>query len=184
MLRYRHSVRSPRRILAAALAAAALGTASFACDSPTSSKPVTHTFLKFKGDQGDYIASGESLSFTLEDGAWSAHADSNQVAVSVQPSKGGPEWYLVLAAPFGQTLTTGTYENADLTHVQSYGHPGVALFSSRRFCNIATGRFVITELVRNPNGTVDRLHATLEQHCEGGEPAVRGEVGIYANPWK
>jgi hypothetical protein len=39
-----------------------------------------------------------------------------------------------------------------------------------------TGRFNVLEIVYGPNYTVERFAATYEQHCEGGEPALFGEV--------
>jgi hypothetical protein len=50
-----------------------------------------------------------------------------------------------------------------------------------RGCNTLTGSFTISNVVFGPFGYVQTLDATFEQHCEGSEPALRGEVHI-ANP--
>jgi hypothetical protein len=38
--------------------------------------------------------------------------------------------------------------------------------------------------VMGPGNTLDRFHATFEQHCEGASPALKGEVKIVSNPWR
>ncbi|MBB6053633.1 hypothetical protein [Armatimonas rosea] len=48
--------------------------------------------------------------------------------------------------------------------------------ASSRGCNSLTGRFVVPEYVLSATNEVERLHLTFEQHCEGGIPALRGEI--------
>ncbi|MFC7618567.1 hypothetical protein ACFQV2_39785 [Actinokineospora soli] len=50
-----------------------------------------------------------------------------------------------------------------------------------RGCNTLTGTFVVQAAEYGPNGYVKTFDATYEQHCEGYDSALRGEVHI-ANP--
>ena len=107
---------------------------------------------------------------------------TNYIYVYIQrPSDSAVLWTLFLAAPRGQPLRVGTYENARRALVETTEHPGLDFSGDGRGCNTVTGRFVIHELVVGANDRVDRLFATFEQHCEGAEPALHGQVSIVPN---
>jgi hypothetical protein len=95
----------------------------------------------------------------------------------------GDFWDLDLAAPSGQALTAGTtYANATRYPFQAPTAPGLSLFGNGRGCNQVTGSFAVQNAVFGPNGYVQTLDATFEQHCEGGPTAARGEVHIANAP--
>jgi hypothetical protein len=146
----------------------------------------TTTFLGYASDLGDYIGHGETHRYTLADAAFSATADSNRGHVYITII--GPSysfwWYLDLAAPAGQQLLPGTYEGAMRYPFQLITVPGLDFSGTGRGCNTLTGRFVIIEATYGTGTTVDRFHATFEQHCEGASVALRGEISIVANPWR
>lgn len=141
------------------------------------------TFLSFSSDPGDYIGGGQSRYFTPDTAAFQARADDTNryVNVTVFPFDGG-FWYLDLAAPQGQQLVPGVYEGAARYPFQSPSQPGLSFVGDGRGCNTVTGRFQVLEALYGPLGYVERFHATFEQHCEGGEPALRGEVQIVNPP--
>jgi hypothetical protein len=92
----------------------------------------------------------------------------------------GDWWYLDMAAPSGQSLAPGTYTGATRYPFNGAG-PGLSLSGNGRGCNTLTGSFTVLDAVYGINGYVQTFDATFEQHCEGGDPAARGEVYI-ANP--
>ena len=53
------------------------------------------------------------------------------------------------------------------------GGPGL---SGQRGCNTVTGSFVVREALYGPTGLVQAFAADLEQHCEGGAPALLGSI--------
>jgi hypothetical protein len=172
---------------------AALSATIVACSGSPSgpSGPATTTFLSFKSDPGDYIGAGQSHSYALADGTWNTLADfgdtrtTNHVRVTVQNiAVAGWWWDVDLAAPKGQMLAVGAYEDARRYPFQPTTQPGLNFDGTGRGCNTLTGRFVILDLALGPGNTVDRLHATFEQHCEGGSPALTGEISVAANPWR
>lgn len=140
------------------------------------------TSLSFVSEPGDYIGQGQSLTFTPADAGFTAmvSSDQRQVAVSIAP--GGSSWTLNLAAPEGQQLVSGAYENATRWPFQSPVAPGLDFSGDGRGCNELTGRFEVLEAVYGQYGYVERFHATFEQHCEGAEPALFGEVRIVNPP--
>ncbi len=162
-------------VLAAGGTALAAGTAS--------AQTVDTGSLSFSGDSGDYISGGQSYSYSTgdQDGLTvSGSEDDSHVSVSVQGA-GGDWWDLDLAAPSGQALTAGTYSNATRYPFNASTAPGLDLDGNGRGCNELTGDFTVSDVVFGPDGYVQRLDATYEQHCEGGDAALRGEVHI-TNP--
>ena len=157
--------------------------------SPTGPSAPATTFLTFNSMPGDYIGQGESHRYALADGVWYALASPlngppNQVYIEVTNFTQGWWWSMDFAAPKGQPLKVGTYDAARRYPFQPDTQPGLDFFGSDRGCTTLTGSFQIRELVIGPGNTVDRLHATFEQHCEGASPALTGEVAIVADPWR
>lgn len=182
------------------VAAVALCVATAACggspNEPSGSRVPTSTFLSFTSAPGDYIGHGETHRYTLADGVWSARVlrnygvqGSQTVAVSVNAlptvTQGYWWWSLYLQAPGGKPIAVGTYEAARRWPFQPPTLPGLDFGGTGRGCNELTGRFEILDLVISAAGdTIDRFHATFEQHCEGVSTALTGEVAVVANPWR
>jgi hypothetical protein len=156
----------------------AAGTSAW---SPAVHAQADENFLSLKSEPGDYIGGGQSLTFTPADSAFSSMVsqDRRSIAIAVIPS--GSFWYLNLAAPAGQELLPGVYENAARAGSQSPTTPGLDFYGDGRGCNTVTGRFEVLEAVYAPYGYVERFHATFEQHCDGGA-ALIGEVKITNPP--
>ena len=133
--------------------------------------------LEFTGDQGDYISQGQAWSYT-EGVEASASADRRVVSVSVYTDTW---WNVYFAAPAGQQLVPGGYEGAVRYPFQDDAQPGLSHSGDGRGCNTLTGRFEVTEAEYGPFGSIIRFAANYEQHCEGGAPALWGEVSI-SNP--
>ena len=183
-----------------AYVAAALCVATAACSGsptgPSGSRVPTSTFLSFISAPGDFIGEGETHRYTLSDGVWTARVLRNygvqgseavEVRVNAPPpvTQGYWWWTLDLAAPAGKPITVGTYETARRWPFQGATLPGLNFSGTGRGCNELTGRFEILDLVISAAGdTVDRLHATFEQRCEGRSAALTGEVAVVANPWR
>ncbi len=140
------------------------------------------TFLKFTSEPGDYIGGGQTLTFTPADTGFDSmiSTDNREIAINLSPSSSF--WSLHLAAPAGTKLLPGVYENATRWPFQAPQTPGLDFSGDGRGCNTLTGKFEVLEAVYAPFGYVERFHATFEQHCEGGTPALFGEVQIINPP--
>jgi hypothetical protein len=139
--------------------------------------------LSFSGDAGDYISGGQSYSYSTATNDTlnvTGSTDDRTIDLSVSGAN-GDWWYLDLQAPQGQTLTAGQYTGATRYPFNTATEPGLSLTGNGRGCNTVTGSFTINDIVFGPNGYVQTLDATFEQHCEGGTAAARGSVHI-ANP--
>jgi hypothetical protein len=170
-----------RRVLAAAFSLVTIA-GSLLIGGAAHAQTVTSGSLSFSGDPGDYITGGQSYSYATTSGdqlSVSSSTNNNVVSISVN-AYNGDWWYLDFASPVGQALVPGTYLNATRYPFNGAG-PGLSLVGNGRGCNTLTGSFTIINAVYGPNGYVQTFDATFEQHCEGGDPAARGEVHI-ANP--
>jgi len=151
---------------------------------PAQAQPVASGSLSFSGDEGDYISGGSSYAYSTEAKdrlTVTASENRNHIAVSVSGFN-SDWWTLDLAAPSGASLAAGTYDGATRYPFQGANAPGLNLSGNGRGCNALTGTFTVQNVVFGPHGYVQALDAAYEQHCEGGAPALRGEVHITNPP--
>ena len=147
------------------------------------------TFFSYQSDAGEYVGRGLTYAYVLSDGSWSASADggssqTNHVSITISVgSLAGGLWMLNFAAPNLGPLVPGTYENAIPWISVGSPSPGMGISGDGRGCGVS-GRFVVLEADYGANGTINRFHATFEQHCEGASPALNGEILIVGNPWR
>jgi hypothetical protein len=166
-------------VIAVSIAAAGAGLLT-AC--PASAQSVAAGTFSFSSDAGDYIGGGQSYSYDTTAGdtmGVTGSSDDRGVNLSVDGAN-GDWWYLDIAAPSGQTLAPGTY--TDATRFGDSGTPAIDLFGNGRGCNETTGSFTINTIKWGPNGYVEALDASFEQHCEGGDAASHGQVHITNPP--
>ena len=139
------------------------------------------TFLSFDSQPGDYIGQGIEQTWTTEDGTFTANGTTASNVVQISFSGGTAWWYLDFAAPQGQTLQPGPYENATRYPFQSPTLPGLSVSGCGRGCNTLTGRFDVLEVSYSATGQIERFSADFEQHCEGGTPALFGSIRYNAS---
>ena len=137
------------------------------------------TFLQFDSQPGDYIGGGIKQTLTPNDGTFtlSGNTASNIVTVHFQSSTW---WDLNFAAPSGQIIQQGAYENATRSPFQSPTEPGLDVSGDGRGCNTLTGRFVVLEAAYSSTNVLERFAADFEQHCEGGGSALFGSIRYNA----
>lgn len=165
--------------------AAVVGSVSAASGAVTPFYNVETGDLTMVSDAGDYIGQGLTYSFSTPENVFFATQDAgNRVTLGVQqaPDDFFHRWTVQLAAPPGEQLAVGTYTNAVRTVSRTPGTPGMDVFGEARGCNALTGNFTVDDLAFGPFRYVERFHATFEQHCEGAEPALRGEVSVQNPP--
>jgi len=137
--------------------------------------------LSFVSDTGDYIGQGWTLLHEAPTSTFSPgtlDALRNHVSFQIIGSDGLHTlfWSLDFAAPSGQSLAPGTYLNATRYPFQAPTVPGLNFSGDGRGCNNSNGQFTVTDFAYSPDGTLQRLTATFEQHCEGAGAALRGKI--------
>lgn len=136
--------------------------------------------LQFQSDAGDYIGQGVTSTWYRTDGEFTAWTAGEGRRVFVHFDGGRTNWHLWFAAPAGE-LTPGAYTGATRFSYQETGVPGLDVGGSGRGCNALTGEFTIHELDVDAGGSIERLSADFEQHCEGRVPALRGSIRFNAS---
>jgi hypothetical protein len=124
-------------------------------------------------ESGDWVGGGGSRIWRPRAGTIHVQGSiAGGLDVSVAGGPSGDEFDLTFAAPPGKSLRIGSYEDAQRTSFRSAGHPGIDISGDGRGCNEVEGRFTVLDIAPD----LSRLWLTYEQHCEGGEPALFGEV--------
>jgi hypothetical protein len=148
---------------------------------PARATTPTSTFLRIASTPGDWVGQGLTRHHDFYGGNWSASAGRERDEVLIRYSSANAWWDLELAAPRGQVLAEGSYENATGTQTEA---PGLSFSGTGRGCNTVRGRFTIHDIAIGPGGEVHRLHATFRQHCGDVESYLDGEINIAQYPWR
>ncbi len=163
------------RLLLPAFAFVLISTSgvSLLSEAPSGAAPVSSA--NFVSGQGDYLGQGAPYSFPtvtyngLRNGyptfTVSNATDSFQV------------WF---AAPAGQPLTPGTYNDVEDFDSRDPGFPGLDVFGDGRGCNTTQGSFTVYQAVYDGSGDVESFSAQLFDHCEGAYPALMGNLSYNA----
>jgi len=176
------TVRTTRAVAATLLAGVVTAAGLLTAASAAQAAPATAGSFTMTGDPGDYIAGGTTYSYDVAAGdllSISADDELRGVYLSID-GKNGDWWSMELKAPAGHQLAVGNYPEATRAPFSGAG-AGIDVSGNGRGCNTIEGSFVVADVAFGPHGYVERLDATFEQHCEGGDPALRGRV-VIGNP--
>lgn len=116
--------------------------------------------------------SGENVAWSPADGdlqvAWE---DDVLVLTATDPSHAGR---LEFAAPRGESLTVGSYRDAEEAYFRFGHHPGAALALDHLACGRVAGDFVVHELAPD----LSRVRITYDLSCEAYAGRVFGDVVV------
>ena len=140
--------------------------------------------IYYSGQSGDYLV-GEGKAFISADSGYTLQVDidpwsPHQVNVSALIN-GGADWNLLLSPATDAPLQVGSYENATRAGFNQPGTAGLAFDGNGNGCNIVSGRFDVLEATYDPEGGVASLAVNFEQHCEGAEPALFGQLRFHSS---
>src|SRR6267143_224996 len=111
---------------------------------------------------------------TVADGTFSVNSYPNTLGATFNTPGWTHWWSLGIGTADYSVLQAGAYESAK--RAPSAGHPQLDFYGDGRGCNDVTGRFDVLEIVRDASGAVTQLAVNWEQHCEGGVPALLGQI--------
>lgn len=136
------------------------------------------TFVTMVSDS-EYLGQGISQMFHPDNGTVNISGDASYLTVAVDGGTSSNYFSLVFAAPEGQQLEPGAYEQAERAPYRNTGHPGLDIYGEGRECNTLTGRFTVHDIAVDLSGEISAFWATYEQHCSAGSGrALIGEVRI------
>lgn len=145
--------------------------------APSISTAMPQTTLILNSQPGDYIGQGLQHAFTPADGTFSVTTTFNSgIQVSFHNSNFSESWTLEFGPLSGLKFLPSEYEGAQRFAFHSPTRPGMDVFGDGRGCNNDDGRFLLSDIGFNVDGTVARMALDFEQHCEGATPALYGSV--------
>jgi hypothetical protein len=139
-------------------------------------EPPPITFVTMHGDTGHWVGGGQHRLFHDGNATISVTGTAGAVTVRVSGGSLGDAYDLEFAAPPGQRLAPGHYDRAQRAPFREDGRPGIDVSGDGRGCNTVTGRFTILDIAFTEDGAPASLWLTYEHHCDGGLPALYGEV--------
>lgn len=149
---------------------------------PLSAQPTTtNGSLTVQSDPGDWVGQGGTYEYSAASTFVAGYAPGGR-RIEILFGQTGPSWRLSFEAADGLPLTPGVYYNAERQPAQSPGHPGLSVSGLGRGCNTLTGTFSVFQVryQHSPYPTgydgISSFWAAFEQRCDGGAPALRGEV--------
>jgi hypothetical protein len=169
----------PRRL--SVFVCLAIALAGLTAAAPSASAAGLHTFVTMYSDSGDYIGGGADRLFTPSLGSISVSGKAGYLSVNVSGGTSGDSYSMTFAAPPGKKLKAQTYLDAQRAPFREAGHAGIDIGGDGRGCNEISGRFDVRQITTDGSGAVTALWILYEQHCEGGAPALFGEV-MYRIP--
>jgi hypothetical protein len=130
-------------------------------------------------EPGDYVGMGEHRVYHPGNSTMGAGwRDEGYLGISLEGGSSGDNFGLDFAAPKGQPLRPGVYDNAMRAGFQDPGRPGIDINGDGRGCNVVLGRFEVREIDVTPEGGVRKLWIVFEHHCHGALQAMYGEVRV------
>ena len=140
--------------------------------------PATGNFVYLESQFGDYIGGGGNYLYTLFDSVITATDTGANLRISVD---GDEDWSGDFQAMNSLSrLEVGYYGNLQRYPFHNPVKGGLNWSGEGRGCNTLTGWFVV-DSVTYDGTTLMAIDLRFEQHCEGGSPALRGQIRWDAN---
>jgi hypothetical protein len=132
--------------------------------------------LHMTSDSGDYIGQGRTWSHGPPGDRALVRVGTPQYVdfhIDTADQSDGGWWDTEFAAGPGDRLEAGRTYSATRYPFNDNG-PGFEHSGMGRGCNELKATFTVREIAFDADGTLRRFLADFEQHCEGGEAALRG----------
>jgi len=128
-------------------------------------------------EPGDFIGGGMQRVYTQANSSTTLSGTEGFLTVNIS-SDMGDDWTMNFAAPPGENLQPGVYTNVGRAEFRGSGQAGIDIFGDGAGCNTDSGLFQVEDIGTDAGGDVNRLWIVYQQNCEGGEPALFGEVRL------
>ena len=164
-----------KRLLMIVVAAGGLAANAGAVPAAASTSP--GFVVTMFSDPGDYIGAGAPQEFDASNATFGGSLSASGLSLDVSGGTSGSDYWFDIAPAPGDTFALGYFPGAQRTPFRTSGHPGLDISGDGRGCNEDSGAFEVRDLAFS-GSTITRLDLLYEQHCEGGVPALFGQVQI------
>jgi hypothetical protein len=138
-----------------------------------------NTRLFVMGEPEEYISEGKTLEFDPADFDFSIERDE-PAELEFKMDDGHSSWSLSFAAPRGDALKVGSYEDAERTPFKSFRKPGFEFSGDGRGCNEIRAEFEILKFEHDDWGNLVLFEADFEQFCDDVSASLKGQIRFYA----
>ena len=141
--------------------------------APASALPTTGNYVYLQSDSGDYIGGGKTYVYSGKTAILGVTADGYSVDMSV---RGDQNWSGSIRVPSSLgTIASGYFVNLSRAPFADPAVGGLEWSGEGRGCNTLKG-WAIIDRVTLVAGAITEIDARFEQRCEGGAPALRGQI--------
>jgi RTX calcium-binding nonapeptide repeat (4 copies) len=154
-------------------AAAALVAVGVVMATPGAGLAATPTSVSVFSDTGEFIGRGEARTFLPPTAQVTVSGTAGNL--TVHAAQGNVDFSMRFAAPAGDVLRSGVYEDVEDPVGRPAGTAGMAI-SEEFSCTEVDGRFEVRDIATDAGGAIQRLWIAYEQRCDGHIPALFGEI--------
>lgn len=129
------------------------------------------TRLTVSSDPGDFVGAGRQYSFDPSNTGFDIDGFKTRFSFQVDPGS----WFGIFVPPQGEVLASGSQWPDAVRENDAGSGPGMEIGGDGRGCNTLTASFTVTGATYDPAGFTKTFGVQFVQHCEGAEPALRGE---------
>jgi hypothetical protein len=135
--------------------------------------PASGNYVYLQSDPGDYIGQGLTRTYTPATATLSVTGSAGRLRVALN---GAQYWSGDFQAMNSLSLLQpGYYGDLQRYPFHNPVKGGLSWSGNGRGCNTLRGWFVV-DRVAYTAGTLSAIDLRFEQHCEGGTPALHGQV--------
>jgi hypothetical protein len=135
--------------------------------------PATGNYVYLESQAGDYIGQGGTYLYTPADAVITVSDAGGRLAVSINGNEGWSGDFQVMSSI--SFLEEGYYGDLERYPFHNPVKGGLSWSGEGRGCNRLTGWFLVDSVTYNGD-TLTAIDLRFEQHCEGGGPALNGEI--------
>jgi hypothetical protein len=156
---------------------AGLGILPAEAASPPRVTATASTVITMFSDPGDFIGGGTPQEFDTTNASISGTVSTGGIGLSAAGGTSGLSYSLVIDPPPGTSFKVGYYPKVQRAEFRTAGFAGLDITGNGNGCNTDSGAIDVRDLAVS-GSAITRLDLLYEQHCEGGVPALFGEVRI------
>ena len=140
--------------------------------------PDTGNYVYLESEPGDYIGAGGTYLYTPGDSVFTVDAEGAGLTVSID---GNEHWDGTFEGMSSLSrLEVGYYGGLQRWPFHNPLRGGLTWTGEHRGCNTLTGWFVVDDVTYDGNDLM-AIDLRFEQHCDGREAALNGEIHWVAN---
>jgi hypothetical protein len=140
-------------------------------------RAATVSSLSVYSDAGDFIGDGvPRVAYPGGPAVSAGPAAFGNGAIAIGAVTGQEGVSVEVGPPPGEALRPYNWTRTERYPFQTSGRPGLTVQAGNRGCNVATGSIEVLDVGFDAQGSVTRLWALFDHHCEGARSSAFGEI--------